>query len=74
MTWHPIDVQNLIYLLLDKYNEMTFVDGKPKDPKIWGIIAKNLDILEYLGLLGVQVMRKVNSLKADYKVFQLLKD
>lgn len=46
---------------------------KPKDPKIWDKIAKTLDIPNYLRLSGVQVMGKINSLKADYKAFQFLK-
>ncbi|KAB1212280.1 hypothetical protein CJ030_MR5G025048 [Morella rubra] len=74
MVWHPEDVQNLIYLLIDEYNARTFVDGKPKDPKLWQQIAQKLDIPDYPGISGVQVMGKVNSLKQDYKAFQFLKD
>ena len=74
MVWHPEDVQNLIYLLIDEYNARTFVDGKPKDPKLWQQIAQKLDIPDYPGISGVQVMEKVNSLKQDYKAFQFLKD
>ncbi|KAB1222873.1 hypothetical protein CJ030_MR2G013637 [Morella rubra] len=70
----PEDVQNLIYLLIDEYNARTFVDGKPKDPKLWQQIAQKLDIPDYPGISGVQVMGKVNSLKQDYKAFQFLKD
>lgn len=47
------------------------MDGKPTDRQLWERVVFNLAIPN---LTGTQVMTKVNSLKADYKAFCILKE